>query len=261
LAIDIRPASYNSSSTVMGCDSYTLNGNTYIASTTIVDTLTTAGGGTHVMTVNLTMNSSTSSTETITTCDSLIWNGNVYKTSGTYQSTISNVAGCDSAMTLILTVNTADVTVISNDPTLTSNAIGAVYQWVDCDNSNAPISGETNQSYVATGNGNFAVMVTENGCTTTSACYTILSIGILENVGGVFKVHPNPSSSVLYIDVQEEIGSYDILITDIAGRQVYNTNLNQPAISAVNIEDWPNGMYLLFVNSDKGRTSHKIIKY
>jgi len=78
---------------------------------------------------------------------------------------------------------------------------------------------------------------------------------------GEFAVHPNPSSSILYIDTREVSGAYELLITDIAGRSVYSEVVNQPANSAIDIESWSNGVYMLFIDSNHGRTSHKIIKY
>jgi len=59
-------------------------------------------------------------------------------------------------------------TITNSNNTLFANLTGANYQWVDCDNSNAPISGATNQNYTPTSNGNYAVEVTENTCNSIS---------------------------------------------------------------------------------------------
>ena len=54
---------------------------------------------------------------------------------------------------------------------ITSNAGGsATYQWVDCDNGNAPIAGATNQSYTATVSGNYAVVIVDGTCNAASVC-------------------------------------------------------------------------------------------
>src|SRR5690554_8114183 len=47
--------------------------------------------------------------------------------------------------------------------TITANASGGTYQWIDC-NSGLPITGETNQSFTPTMNGDFAVIISANGC-------------------------------------------------------------------------------------------------
>lgn len=75
---------------------------------------------------------------------------------------------------------TIDNTVAVSGPIITANETVASYQWVDCDNTFAPISGEVNQSFTATVTGNYAVELTLQGCVTTSACELIDFTGIEE---------------------------------------------------------------------------------
>ena len=56
---------------------------------------------------------------------------------------------------------------------LTADQNNATYQWIDCDNNNSPISGETNQSYTPTATGSYAVEVSMNGCVDTSSCFLV----------------------------------------------------------------------------------------
>ena len=51
---------------------------------------------------------------------------------------------------------------------MTSDIAGAAYAWIDCNDNNSLISGATSQTYTATYNGEFAVIVTEGGC---SGCH------------------------------------------------------------------------------------------
>ena len=119
-----------------------------------------------------------------------------------------NVNGCDSLITLNLTVNTPNTSVTQAGANLTSNATSATYQWLVCPGF-TPIVGETNQSFTASANGDYAVAVTENGCTDTSACYTVIGIGIQEI--------NNASSFLLkYIDRNENIQCIIYSSIDIA---------------------------------------------
>lgn len=61
-----------------------------------------------------------------------------------------------------------------------ADATGVTYQWVDCDNNNAPINGETNQSYTPVNTGNYAVEITSATCTSTSDCFIVDYTGIDE---------------------------------------------------------------------------------
>ena len=94
--------------TVSSCDNYTwVDGNTYTTSnSTATYTIANSAGCDSVITLNLTINSSSSaSTINITTCDSYNWNGFIFTTSGIYTQTFTNVDGCDSIVTLNLTIN------------------------------------------------------------------------------------------------------------------------------------------------------------
>src|SRR5690606_31345386 len=125
-----------------------------------------------IITINLTINNATTGTDIISACDSLTWiDGITYFASNntaTFNIVNGNAVGCDSLVTLNLTINTVNTTITNSSPTLTANQAGANYRWLDCDNNYAVISGEVNQSYTATGNGNFAVEITLNSCVDTS---------------------------------------------------------------------------------------------
>ncbi|MEM1407139.1 MAG: hypothetical protein AAGG59_10220, partial [Bacteroidota bacterium] len=64
-----------------------------------------------------------------------------------------------------------DNTVSLNARTLSSNDDNAdSYQWIDCNNGNAPIDGATDRTFTAEVNGDYAVLVTKGQCSETSAC-------------------------------------------------------------------------------------------
>ncbi|MFM1930716.1 MAG: hypothetical protein RL226_19, partial [Bacteroidota bacterium] len=87
--------------------------------------------------------------------------------------------GNTSTITRNVIITPIDNTVTPVDPiTLSANASGYNYQWVDCDNGNAPISGANSQTFVATANGNYAVIIDNNICSVVSACNQITGVGI-----------------------------------------------------------------------------------
>jgi len=105
-------------------------------------------------------------TDTRTECDSLLWiDGNIYY-SNNNSATFNIVGGaansCDSLVTLNLTVISNDKTITKTNTTLTSNQLTGSYQWIDC-NGNQPIPGAVNQSFTATSNGSYAVVLNNNG--------------------------------------------------------------------------------------------------
>ena len=92
--------------------------------------------------------------------------------SGTISVTANNIYGSSTPQTLSVTVTTVNTAVTQVGTTLTANASGAGYQWLDC-NGYTPIVGQTSQSYIATVSGSYSVIVTQSGCSDTSACYSV----------------------------------------------------------------------------------------
>ncbi len=203
----------------MWTDSITYYTSNYIATDTFVNIL----GCDSIVTLKLTINSSSTSTDTLTACNSYTWtNGITYTTSNnTATDTLINAAGCDSVITLNLTINTADATITTSDPSITANTSGASYQWLDCGSNYAIIPSETGQSFTATANGNYAVEVTENGCTDTSACITISSVSLKENsfLKNV-SIFPNPSNGLVNIELGN-IKDVTIKVLNSNGQLVY----------------------------------------
>ena len=102
-------------------------------------------------------------------CDSYTWiDGNTYATSNnTATYTLANTLGCDSIVTLDLTITTVDAAVIvMSDSSLQAQLLdaGTTYQWVDCNNNFAVISGENNSIFSTQNSGDYAVEVTINDC-------------------------------------------------------------------------------------------------
>ena len=150
-----------------------------------------------------------------------------------------------------------DLTVTDNgDATLTSNQNGANYQWVDCDNSYALISGETNQTFAPVMNGNYAVIITAGNCSDTSSCSNISTVGVSSVNGSVYKVYPNPNNGLFSIELK---ATTQVIITNTLGQVVANEMLNA-GIQNINIQDKANGIYFVKIVANDSQQIFKIIK-
>ena len=113
---------------ISACDSYTwLDGITYTTSNnTATWTTTNAAGCDSVVTLDLSIQSSSSATDIISACDSYTWIDGVTYTSSnnTATHTLTNAAGCDSVITLNLTMGN------SNTGIDVITACGS-YTWID----------------------------------------------------------------------------------------------------------------------------------
>ena len=250
--------------TVTACDSYVFNGMTYTASNnTAKDTLINAAGCDSIVTLDLTITHPTTGTHTVTACDSYVFNGITYTASNnTAKDTLTNAAGCDSIITLYLTINTvSDITTTLSGTTITANNTNATYQWLDCKDNNAEISGATNQTYTATASGEYTVELTENSCVDTAVCVVIAStVGIAENsFEGQLRVYPNPTQGDVTLDLGKAHASITVTVYDIHSRLVQTQSFSHT--DKVNISlDQPKGVYFVHVASADEKAIVRLIK-
>ncbi|HOY33143.1 MAG TPA: choice-of-anchor Q domain-containing protein [Bacteroidales bacterium] len=232
------------------CNTYTwINGITYTSSNnTATYVLTNNAGCDSTVTLNLTIRHSTAATDVQTACDTYTWINGITYTSGNNTATyvLTNHAGCDSTVTLNLTIYTVDNSVSVYDPMITANADGATYQWLDCNNSFSFIPGETAQSFTALTNGNFAVEVTGNGCTDTSVCVNVLTVGMPENISdGEIRIYPNPANSFITIASSGGIINGLKLINTL-GQIIENVNVKIDGMYyTVDLSEVTNGIYVV----------------
>jgi hypothetical protein len=204
---------------------------------------------------------SSTGTATISACGSYTWiDGNTYTASNnTATYTLSNSVGCDSVVTLNLTINLIDNTLTVNGTTITSNQNGATYQWIDCDNGNAPIAGETGQSFTPTSNGVYAVEITLSGCVYMSSCYVVSNLSIHEINDSFIQIYPSPANTILNIDISTTLNadeSTNITIVNILGATVATQQL-KTGNNTIDVGHLTSGVY--FITTETG-ASIKFVK-
>ncbi|MBL4704717.1 MAG: hypothetical protein JKY54_09355, partial [Flavobacteriales bacterium] len=216
----------SSTDVITSCFTYTwLDSIVYTASNSSATiTLTSTSGCDSVITLNLTILNSATGIDSQTTCDSLIWiDGNTYysdNNTATFNLLGGAANSCDSLITLDLTVVSVSATLTQVGTLLTANVTGASYQWLECPGM-TQISGATNQSYTAVVNGDYAVIVTANGCSNTSGCYTVTGVGIIENnFGNGLLFYPNPTNGKFSVDLGDNYESVTITMSDINGKVI-----------------------------------------
>jgi hypothetical protein len=191
--------------------------------------------------------------------DTYNWHGTNYSSANTYTANYATVNGCDSIYTLNLSVHTVDVSTAAMAATITASASGLVYQWLDCNSGNSVLAGETNQSFTATAIGDYAVMITDNGCIDTSSCISILSVGIQELNDNNITFYPNPFTTQLIIHFATEQKNTSIKITDVQGKEIKTIsgiNGKQVIIDKGETED---GIYFMHVINENGTVLNRKI--
>lgn len=158
--------------------------------------------------------------------------------------------------------NTIDTSTTVSGSAIISNDANATYQWVDCDNSNAEILGETNQSFTPTSVGNYAVELTKDGCTDISSCIPISVLSINQNsFEQNFTLYPNPTKGNFEIKFNGYQEHINVKVISFIGqllneKTIYNSNKMELNIVG------SAGIYIVEISDNKGnKSSLKIIKH
>jgi PKD repeat protein len=180
---------------------------------------------------------------------------------GVYQVTLTatNADGSDD-ITQALTVTGVNTAVSVSGITITSSATNASWQWINC-TTNLPVAGATSASFTPTANGSYAVVVTQNGCSDTSACTAITTVGLDQlSVGDLLAIAPNPSKGmfVLY-DQQAVLSGREITVTNLLGEKVYAARVDGMKTN-IDLSSAKDGIYFVAVGSDYGKLVTKIVK-
>jgi hypothetical protein len=249
------------------CDTYTwgVNGQTYTASTTVVETLTTSQGCPYLHTLNLTINNGVSATEDVDACGSYVWpvNGLSYTISGLYSETLTATNGCDSTLQLnlnIIPILSADIT-DNQDGTLSTTAPQNL-QWYDCDNG-VNLAGESSPTFAPTVNGTYAVIVSDFGfaCPDTSDCISIDYLDINSNgpINSGISIEPNPTSGQITVSLPSNSASSFIQIVDAQGKLIQSRQVtgNDPVNIAIDAKP---GIYFVKAETEIGSFTERILK-
>jgi hypothetical protein len=201
----------------------------------------------------ITTPSQTATTDILCPGTSYTFGSQVLTAPGTYFEVFPGSAGCDSLVQLTLTSATINTSISQSGPVLLSQQAGAAYQWVDCQNGNAPIPGATAQQFTATANGQYAVIVTLGGCSDTSLCVNVVNVGVYEITEQITAAGPNPFTNQLVINTTSPDSEMHLTIFDQLGRLFYEIN-NSPVLPVtIDTSSWPAGVYILI---DKNRSFH-----
>ncbi|HRH66452.1 MAG TPA: PKD domain-containing protein [Bacteroidia bacterium] len=186
-----------------------------------------------------------------------------YNTCGEHSVYFYVTSGSGCTDYLYSTITVPFIGVSASDTILTAEANGASYQWVDCNNGFALIPNETNQSYHASVNGNYAVIVTAGSCTDTSECYTVTTVGIDPSFAEPkISIYPNPSNNRFNV-LSEGSGQVTITVTDLIGQTIYSKQItaNGSFTQVLDLTNESAGVYTLKLQPANGRAvTRKLVK-
>ncbi len=253
------------SPTLCAGQSLTVGNNIYTTSNTYIDTVTSiVSGCDSIVTSILTILPSNTFTQSPVVCagHSITVGGATHIANGNYTDVLTSViTGCDSTVTTNLTVNgIINTTTNISGVSITANQAGAAYKWLNCSSGNSIIAGATSQTYTASANGNYAVLVSIGSCSDTSACVSIGNVGINESAAKAqFVIYPNPFTSQTTISFLQEQKNTIVKILDVLGKEIKTINFTGKQLTIEKV-DMHAGIYFVQVTDEnKNAVNKKIV--
>ncbi len=192
--------------------------------------------------------------------ESIFLGGEWQSTAGIYRDTVQISSLIDSIFTTSLEIIELDTSVTVNALVLISNAEDATYQWISCQTMELLI-GETSQTLTGVDTGTFAVEVTQNNCTDTSACYSVSGVGIIENdFGEDLIIFPNPTTGMISINLRANYSNVLCEVFNATGQLISVDEFEKTSLINLKIKG-PAAYYIVKVRlSEDKEITFKILK-
>lgn len=149
-----------------------------------------------------------------------------------------------------------DVSVTAlDDITYSANATGVTYQWIDC-STNTSIPDATEQSFSATANGSYAVIIDNGDCADTSSCFVIDQVGLSIQNEQLFTISPNPTNGFVTLDFNTIEAT--LMVRDAQGKLILSSQIQSG--DSLDLNHLPNGVYFFEVNTNEQLIVKRVIK-
>ena len=204
----------------------------------------------------------TTSSVTTSSCDLYTSpSGKLWTSSGVYNDTIPNAAGCYSVITINLTITSINTDVTKLKDTLTAESSQGAYQWLDCEDNYAMISGADEQSYVPDEDGEYAVAITQSGCVDTSDCLLLILSSIADVQERSVKLYPNPTIDNIQLEIEEGVDVEGIWVVDMQGKE-HTVEIKKESGTRyrVNLHELSAGIYSIVVQTPAGQIIKQVQK-
>lgn len=197
---------------------------------------------------------------------------------GTYNVSVSqnNCDGSSTGPTTVfanITPNAAvsELGTANGFTVLEASPANGSYEWFSATSPNGAYTStgiSTNTDTVVCGDVAtfYAVAVTQNGCSDTSALQTVACVGISKVPAlASFTVQPNPAADVLVVKYELNNPTFlQLSVFDLTGRKVMNAlseNVNKGThLQELHIADLAPGIYMLNFNTNVGQFNTKFVK-
>jgi len=161
---------------------------------------------------------------------------------------------------IVITVTNVNNGITQSGLVLNASAMNAMYQWIDCGNNNTIIPGANNQSYAPMSDGEYAVIIIENGCADTSDCLVFSTNSLDQLKGLTLNYYPNPTSGQLTIELGQSVAKVEVVVRTVLGQIVSQTSFENESELSIEIQGEPAVYFVDLLIRDQKQTIRVVKK-
>lgn len=245
-------------------ESYSFFGQNLTISGAYTEILATVAGCDSLIGLLLTVlpNKITTLNQSLCEGDSTFFNGSFVTAPGVYSAVYPAANGCDSTVTLNLLVTPVNNSVTLSGNTLTATAQNAIYLWINC-STGLPVPNAIGQSFTPEATGQYAVFVTQNGCSRLSNCIQVIGTSTNEPENGiVWQLAPNPAVSETNIRFEQPLNSdCTVELVDASGKILRTEHVSQgTTFVSLELTNMPDGMLFVRLNDGQNVVVKRLVK-
>jgi hypothetical protein len=119
-------------------------------------------------------------------------------------------------------------------------------------------------NYLANPNGEFLIQGNAIGCNNQEEVQEACEVGVVESVVdsklASVNIFPNPSSSILFIELQEEITRFQLSLIDLNGHELIKQEVTQLR-TTIDVNKLAAGIYFARFTNENEVRMFKVVKY
>ncbi len=134
------------------------------------------------------------------------------------------------------------------------------FHWINCAD-NSLIAGATANFFIPDSVGNYAVIVTSDGCNDTTACIYYNGVNELLIEDYRLQIYPNPANETVTIEYKATTtGKATITIENYLGQTIQTLQITTNEKQTLDISNYPSGMYFIKCFDGKEMRVVKLVK-
>lgn len=199
-------------------------------------------------------------TKTICPGETFSFGSQTLNEEGEYVEVFSSVTGCDSTVVLNLNIPHIETNITQEGFTFASDEHESTYQWINCSEGDSFIAGATERTFSPAQTGDYALVVTKDGCEVTIDCFNVTILNAGEERTQRTHPYPNPVNNVVYLNFNQHYREIRINAFNQSGQRQLTWSFAEQDSVELNIEQLPSGIYILEIHTDKKVSHSKVIK-